>query len=66
MGRNAFTTFDDSHLTADTKGVDEDLRVIGIFNKDDWSEAKAFSVPKLDGHEIANTRIGSADVAAAY
>ena len=63
IGRNAFTPLDDSQLTDDTKWVYGGLRVIGVM---DGAEAKAYSVPKLRHHEIANSLLGTQHVAVAY
>jgi hypothetical protein len=62
MGRNYFTPLDDSYLS-DKADKNSKLRVIGIA---EGSEAKAYSVPKLRGHEIANSKIGEKPVAVGY
>ena len=63
IGRNAFTPLDDSHLKASSPDVSKSTRVIGI---SDGKEARAYSVPRLYRHEIANSRIGDQPIAAAY
>ena len=63
IGRNAFTPLDDSSLSADNSAVLRNPRVIGIA---DGTEARAYAIPKLRYHEIANTRIGTKPVAAGY
>ena len=63
MGRNFFTPLDDSHLTDNAGNDNSKLRVIGIA---EGSEAKAFSVPKLSRHEVANSKIGDKPVAVGY
>ena len=63
IGRNAFKTLDDSHLAEHNRWVYDNTRVIGI---SDGREAKAFSVRKLAGHEIANSIIGDTSVAVGY
>jgi hypothetical protein len=63
IGKDAFTPLDDSHLSSATFFVSDDLRVIGIA---DGSDAKAYSIPKLTRHEIANSMIGSKPVAVGY
>ena len=63
IGRNAFTPLDDSNLSDDISSALQNPRVIGIT---DGSEARAYAIPKLRYHEIANTRIGTKPVAAAY
>ena len=63
IGRNAFTPLDDSYLKASSPDVSKSTRVIGI---SDGKEARAYSVPRLYRHEIANSRIGDQPIAAAY
>ena len=63
IGRNAFTPLDDSSLSDDNSAVLRNPRVIGIT---DGNEARAYAIPKLRYHEIANTRIGTKPVAAGY
>lgn len=63
IGRNAFTTLDDSILK-DSSGSEPDrMRVIGI---SEGNESKAFSVSKLSRHEIANTSLAKANVVIGY
>ncbi len=63
IGRNAFRPLDDSNLKDDVTSALKNPRVIGIT---DGSEARAYSIPKLKYHEIANTRIGGRSVVAGY
>ncbi|OEU66004.1 MAG: hypothetical protein BBJ57_10205 [Desulfobacterales bacterium PC51MH44] len=63
IGKNAFTPLDDSYLSDDNNSALRNPRVIGIT---DGSKARAYSIPKLRHHEIANTRIGAKPVAAGY
>ncbi len=63
IGRNAFTPLDDSQLKDKSPLVSSNTRVIGI---SDGKEARAYSVPRLYRHEIANSRIGDQAIAAAY
>ena len=63
IGRNAFTPLDDSHLKDKSPNVSNNTRVIGI---SDGKEARAYSVPRLYRHEVANSRIGDQAIAAAY
>ena len=63
LGRNAFTTLDDSFLTNDTSNISENARVIGVT---DGSTAKAYTISRLLGHEISNSSIGSESVAVSY
>ncbi|MBW2538959.1 MAG: DUF3179 domain-containing protein [Deltaproteobacteria bacterium] len=63
IGRNAFTTLDNSNLSRSTSLVSSNLRVIGVA---DDSEAHAYSVRKLTRHEIANITLGSKAIAVGY
>ena len=63
IGRDAFTPLDDSHLTYDTGSIPNNVRVIGVA---EGSEAKAYSVPRLKWHEIANSNLGSEPIAVGY
>jgi hypothetical protein len=63
MGRNFFTPLDDSLLRDKAGNGNSRLRVIGIADR---SEAKAYSVPKLSRHEVANSKIGEKPVAVGY
>jgi hypothetical protein len=63
IGRHAFKTLDDSDLAEHNRWVYDNTRVIGIAG---GGEAKAFSVRKLAGHEIANSIIGQTAVAVGY
>jgi hypothetical protein len=62
IGKNAFTTLDDSHLK-DNASFLRNHRVIGVANE---SESQAYSVSKLRSHEIANTNLGSKPIAVGY
>ena len=63
IGRNAFTPLDDSQLKDESPHVSSNTRVIGI---SDGKEARAYSVPRLYRHEVANSSIGDQAIAAAY
>lgn len=63
IGRNAFTPLDDSQLKEKSLHVSNTTRVIGI---SDGKEARAYSVPRLYRHEVANSSIGDQAIAAAY
>lgn len=63
IGRNAFTPLDDTHLKNHSRDLSDRTRVIGI---SDGKEARAYSVPRLYRHEIANSHIGDQPIAAAY
>ncbi len=63
MGRNYFKPLDDAHLSDETDNVSSNLRILGVA---DGHEAKAYSIPKLSRHEIANSKIGSEPIAVGY
>ncbi len=63
IGKTAFTPLDDSHLSDGRSSNIRNQRVIGVAND---SEAKAYSVPKLRYHEIANTQIGEKKISVGY
>lgn len=63
IGRDAFQPLDESALRDRPGQSWGDDRVIGI-ERD--GEAQAYSVRRLVGHEIANTKIGDDPIAAAY
>ena len=63
IGRNAFTPLNDSQLKEKSPHVSSNTRVIGI---SDGKEARAYSVPRLYRHEVANSSIGDQPIAAAY
>ena len=63
LGRDAIRPLDNTVLKNDTSKAPSDLRIIGIAGD---ADAQAYSIPKLTGHEIANTTLGSEPIAAAY
>ena len=63
IGKTAFTPLDDSHLSDGRSLNIRNHRVIGVA---DDSEARAYSVPKLRYHEIANTQIGEKKIVVGY
>ena len=63
LGKNAFTPLDDSFLTDDTSKVAKNTRVIGVT---DGSRAQAYTIGRLLGHEVANSKLGSEPVAVSY
>ncbi len=63
LGRNAFTTLDDSYLSDTAHNVPQNLRILGIA---EGQQSNAYSIPKLVGHEISNSFIGSKPVAVGY
>ncbi len=63
LGRNAFTPLDDSYLSDDIGHVRQDLRVLGVVEN---LQAQAYSIPRLRGHEIANSKIGPKPIAVGF
>lgn len=63
LGRNAFSPLDDSFLQEATANTPQRLRVLGVTG---GNETKAFAIPKLSRHEIANSSIDDKPIAAAY
>jgi hypothetical protein len=63
LGKDAFTPLDDSSLSDETANVPQNLRILGI---KEGSQAQAYSIPRLTGHEIANSRIGSKPIAVGF
>lgn len=63
LGKNAFKPLGDSHLRNASNTVPRRLRILGVTGE---SGSKAFSVKKLGGHEITNSFIDDAPIAAAY
>ncbi len=63
IGKNTFTTLDDSLLTESSPDLPNNMRVIGI---EDGEDAKAYSVGKLSRHEISNSKLGEKPVAVGY
>jgi len=63
IGRNAFRPLSESDWSDRVDHNLSNFRVIGVV---DGQQAHAYSVSKLSRHEIANTRLDSEPVAAAY
>ena len=63
LGKDAFTPLDDREMDSDPDAVSPYLRVIGITAGE---ESRAYSVPRLRWHEVANSQIGDTPIAAAY
>ena len=63
IGKNAITPLDDTDISDDTSSFNENPRIIGVT---DGTASRAYSVPKLRYHEIANTRLGEKPIAAGY
>lgn len=63
IGRNAFTPLDDSRIRKGGERIPEWTRVIGV--KDD-SSPRAYSVPTLRSHEVANSNLRGKPIAVGY
>ncbi len=63
IGRDTIRPLDDSEFRTEPRSRGRNPRVIAVAAKD---EARAYSVPKLVRHEIANSRIKDRMIAAAY
>jgi hypothetical protein len=63
IGRNAFTPLTDARVRKEDKGLPGRLRVIGVAQGE---EKRAYSVPRLSGHEVANSTLGGKEIAVAY
>jgi hypothetical protein len=63
IGRNAFTPLDDSRVQKEDEQIPGSTRVIGVKN---GSSPRAFSVPTLWSHEVANSNLGGKPVAVGY
>lgn len=63
IGRNAFTPLTDSLVRKEGKDVSGRMRVIGVT---EGEETRAYSVPRLSRHEIANSILGGKRIAVAY
>jgi len=63
IGRNAFTPLDDSRVGKRDEGIPGSTRVIGVR---DGSSPRAYSVPALRSHEVANSNLGGKPIAVGY
>jgi hypothetical protein len=63
IGRNAFTPLDDSRVRKEDNGIPGSTRVIGVR---DGSSHRAYSVPTLRSHEVANSNLGGKPIAVGY
>ena len=63
IGRNAFTPLTDARVRTHMKGLPGRLRVIGVVQ---GGQKRAYSVPRLGGHEVANSTLGGEEIAVAY
>jgi hypothetical protein len=63
LGRNAFFSLSDMYLSEGSEDVSDHLRVLAV---EDRNDARAYSIPKLSGHEIANSSIGGKPIAVGY
>ncbi|MFC1798892.1 hypothetical protein ACFLZL_03700, partial [Thermodesulfobacteriota bacterium] len=62
IGRFTFRTLDNTHLKPHATGLSK-KRIIGVSGK---TEAHAYSVAKLQRHEIANTNLEDKPIAVGY
>jgi hypothetical protein len=63
IGRNAFTPLTDSYVRKGGEDISGGTRVIGVT---EGKETRAYSVPRLSRHEIANSTLGGKQIAVAY
>jgi hypothetical protein len=63
IGRNAFTPLTDVRVRKEDTGIPGRLRVIGVTKGE---ENRAYSVPLLGGHEVANSTLGGKEITVAY
>ncbi|MGA6993374.1 MAG: hypothetical protein WBX50_05690 [Candidatus Deferrimicrobiaceae bacterium] len=63
IGRNAFTPLDDSRIQRRDERIPEYIRVIGVKG---GASSRAYSVPTLWSHEVANSNLGGNPVAVGY
>ncbi len=63
IGRDAFTPLTDSRVRKGGEPVPGHLRVIGVAQGE---EKRAYSVPRLSRHEVANSTLGGDEIAVAY
>jgi len=63
IGRNAFTPLDDSRIREEGGNTPEHTRVIGVR---EGSSPRAYSVPALRSHEVANSNLGGKPIAVGY
>lgn len=63
IGRDAFTPLDDSRVRKEGKDLPGRLRVIGVAQGE---KRRAYSVPRLSRHEVANSVLGGREIAVAY
>lgn len=66
IGRNAIRPVDDSGMGDRPATSGTNPRVIAVEGAGGRKGARAWSVPLLSRHEIANSRIGDRQIAAAY
>lgn len=63
IGRNAFIPLDDARVRKEDSGIRGSTRVIGVR---EGSSPRAYSVPTLRSHEIANSNLGGKPIAVGY
>ncbi|HYN74486.1 MAG TPA: hypothetical protein VER06_00700 [Candidatus Methanoperedens sp.] len=63
IGRNAFTPPDDSRVRKEDDGIPGSTRVVGV---GEGPSRRAYSVPSLWSHEVANSNLGGKPIAVGY
>ena len=63
IGRDAFSPLDDTRVRKEGKDLPGRLRVIGVAQGE---KRRAYSVPRLSRHEVANSELGGREIAVAY
>lgn len=63
LGRNAFLPLSDQYLEDGAGNVPDHLRILAV---EEGNDARAYSIPKLSGHEIANSSVGGKPIAVGY
>ena len=63
IGRNAFTSLDDSGLSDNAGSASGRFRILGV---DDGSQAQAYSIRRFGRNGIANSKIGSEPIAVGF
>ncbi len=63
IGRDAFSPLDDMRVRKEGKDLPGRLRVIGVAHGE---KRRAYSVPRLSRHEVANSKLGGREIAVAY
>lgn len=63
IGKDAIQPLDDSGLIKADKDVPGSIRIIGV---EEGTSAQAYSVQKLQSHEVVNSTLGSQPIAVGY